>query len=103
MVGPVPALSEWALILMALMLISIASAFLAMPAVATAGSGKGFALRQFPFSAKSYLKTLAYTLILLPVAYAAIWMIWGSLEIQDIFMAPLCLAFVAYIAHVWKK
>ena len=101
--GAVPTVSEWGLILMALLLVSLASVVfvrrsVAVPVGPSADASTGFAP---PFDARRYGRALA---VLAAAATAALGLAGATVGLPsrvDVVGSLLCLPVLAYLVHLW--
>ena len=109
--GPIPTLSEWAMIILALLMGVMATFALKarmQPAIAGVGAGNGpiipLKLRAIPFDKKLYAKVLALTLGAMIAIFAISILAFGyELTNADLPGTLIATPITAYMIHLWIK
>ena len=99
----IPTLSEWGVIVMALLLLATGTiVWSRRPATATAGGvGPASSFDQPLFVPDLFMKALAGTLVVVMAGFALAFGFQGELEGVDIAGALLCAPIAAYLVHLW--
>jgi hypothetical protein len=102
-IAAIPTLSEWGVIVMALMLLATGTiVWSRRPATATAGGvGPASSSDQPLFVPDLFMKALAGTLVVVMAGFALAFGFQGELEGVDIAGALLCAPIAAYLVHLW--
>jgi len=98
----IPTMGEWALILMGLVLMTLFSVVVTVPAIAQSGIG-GLKFNSFPFEAKAYAKSWMEIVLFILVAFTIAIQFFGyELTSADPIGATLCSIILAYWAHLFS-
>ncbi len=102
-IAPVPTLSQWSLILLTLLLLSLGTVHILRQKYTLAQAGEASGNTTFPlFHAPTYLSTLPKMLPVLLVSFIAIWLGWGEITPMDVPFTLLSVGIIAYIVHLLK-
>jgi hypothetical protein len=109
-VAAIPTMGQWSLFCFALIMLIVGVVFVTQMqskmALAGAGNTEGnfrFSIRQFPFDRAGYGKAFKITLLIVPLAFAFIYGVWGEIVLDDLVGMVMAIPLVAYLIYLVKK
>lgn len=109
-VAAIPTMGQWSLFCFALIMLIVGVVFVTQMQSKMALSGAGntegnfrFSIRQFPFDRAGYGKAFKTTLLIVPLAFAFIYGVWGEIVLDDLVGMVMAIPLVAYLIYLVKK